>query len=118
MDAYSKGVAPINFVSRRAGETQNPYTAPIYNNIGTTASANTPTTGSGPDHHGPAGGRANTGSTDTMSYTEFQVTFTSVFGTTVDAPMVVTGYTPAKRHDRERLPRRRLTAWRWPRRRT
>ena len=37
----------------------------------------------------------NTGTTDTTSFTEFQVTFTSVTGTTVDAPLVVTSITTA-----------------------
>ena len=95
VDAYSTGIAPINFVSlSQTGEAQNAYTAPIYNNVGTTG-LSTPTTGWDPTVSVQPVVSLNTSGTDITSFTQFTVTFTSVFGTTVDAPLVVTSYVTA-----------------------
>ncbi|MGA2253720.1 MAG: hypothetical protein ABSG53_03585, partial [Thermoguttaceae bacterium] len=92
---YSTGVAPFNFPppDRIAPTTtEAPYTAPVYSQGGTTNGATglpTPVTGVNPTISvvpvvNPDG---------SLSYTEFDVTFTSVTGDQTHAPMVVTNCT-------------------------
>jgi hypothetical protein len=102
VDAFSTGVAPYAFVSLSpqtafnvAGSVsvQVPYTAPIYNNV--TSTADVPVTGWDPTLSVAPVVQVNPGGTNTTSFTQFTVTFTSVTGTIVDAPLVVTGITTA-----------------------
>jgi hypothetical protein len=108
VDSFSTGVAPVNFVSlvpqpQLPGQTpppanpgQNPYTVPIYNNVGATGNALTsPVTGFNPTITVQPVVSVNTAGTDITSFTSFDITFTNVTGTTVDAPMSVTSYTTA-----------------------
>ena len=104
VNSFSTGVAPINFVTLAtqlpqnpapAPESQNPYTAPIYNNVGASNNANVPVTGFNPTISVQPVVSVNTSGTDITSFTSFDITFTNVTGTTVDAPLAVIDYTAA-----------------------
>ncbi len=105
VNAFSTGVAPINFISLSPQTNfnvsgtvaiQNPYTAPIYNNVGTsTANSDVPVTGWDPTVTVAPVVQVNSGTSDTSSFTQFTITFTSATGTIVDAPLVVTSFTTA-----------------------
>ena len=105
VNAFSTGVAPINFVSLSPQTNfnisgtipiQNPYDAPIYNNVGaSTANSDIPVTGWDPTVTVAPVVQVNSGTSDTSSFTQFTITFTSATGTIVDAPLVVTGFTTA-----------------------
>ena len=99
VDSFSTGVAPYNFVSNSpqtafsvTGVTviQQPYTTPVSNNVGSSTTSQTPATGWNPTISVTPVVQVNSGGTDTTSFNEFQVTFTSATGTIVDAPLVVT----------------------------
>jgi hypothetical protein len=86
VDSFSTGVAPFSFPPPgRVGDSEAPYTAPVYTNVGTTGAVS-PTTGFDPTITVQPVVNAD----GTLSYTEFDVTFTGVSGATVEAPMVVT----------------------------
>jgi hypothetical protein len=104
VNSFSTGVAPINFITLAAqlpqnppvtAESQNPYTTPIYNNVGAPSTANVPVTGWNPSITVQPVVTVNTSGTDVTSLTTFDLTFTSVTGTTVDKPVVVTDFTAA-----------------------
>ena len=90
VDSFSTGVAPFSFPTpERAGSSQDtseaPYTAPIYTNVGATSSIATPVTGWNPTVQV----QAVTNPDGTLSYSQFDVTFTGVSGATVEQAMLV-----------------------------
>jgi hypothetical protein len=104
VDSFSTGVAPYNFISLSpqtpnnvtlSTVVQDPYTAPVYNDVGAPTASDEPVTGWNPTISVTPVVQINTGTTDTNSFTQFQVTFTSSTGTIVDAPLVVTSFTTA-----------------------